>query len=308
MTRPENGVWAVVVTYRPGDEVDALLEALAQQCEGTVVVDNGSASESLERLRSLCDETASKLIDLGRNTGIATAQNVGIACARDHGAQFVLLSDDDSAPNPGMVDVLREGIEDERSRGRRVAAVGPLIRERRPGGDVLAYVARRWGPRRATADELRSPALAVAFLLASGCLVDVEALDVIGGMNDALFIDHVDLEWGLRARRKGYELLVLTEALMDHSLGDATVMLPGREQPVHVHGPIRCYFLMRNTVALIRSGLMPPAWNAGYVIWMMKYAAFNTVIAPQRRRRWRTLARGTLDGMRGRSGPAPIGL
>lgn len=311
----------MVVTYHTGPTLAGLLTALSAQCGGVVVVDNGSSERELagpEGIRASCRAAGGVLLEQGRNTGIAAAQNRGIEYARRRGFGYVLLSDDDSIPDEGMVSTLLAGLREgnqpaggsedpvaSSDPARAVAAVGPLIEEDKPGGDQLVYVARRWGPRRATAAELSARRLRVAFLLASGCLVDLAALEQVGPMNEEMFIDHVDLEWGLRARRAGYDLLVLPAARMRHSLGDQTAHVPGRRQPVHVHGPVRGYYLMRNTVVLIRSGLMPWAWRAGYVVWIGKYLAFNTIMVDRRRERARAMGRGLCDGLRGRGGPAP---
>ncbi len=34
------------------------------------------------------------------------------------------------------------------------------------------------------------------FLIASGCLTPIESFDAIGLLNDDMFIDYVDIEWG----------------------------------------------------------------------------------------------------------------
>ncbi|MCR2053701.1 glycosyltransferase family 2 protein [Actinomyces bowdenii] len=324
---PGNAVAAVVVTYHPDGAAPALIEELSRQCQWVIVVDNGSTGAELEPIRRACGRTGAQLVANGENLGIAAAQNTGIARARDLGARWVLLSDDDSAPRPGMVASLLEAFAASQAPaptgaapgsssappGPRpgaeppgpTAAVGPLVGEEREGRDQLVYVPRRWGPRRATPQELDQPLLSVAFLVASGCLISMDALDRVGGMNEDLFIDHVDLEWGLRARREGYELYVATRTTMAHSLGDAVVRLPGRAQPIHVHAPVRNYYLARNTIALIGSGLLPMAWRVGYLVWMAKYAAFNALLAPPRRQRARALAQGIAHGLRGRLGPRP---
>lgn len=303
---PANAVAAVVVTYHPDETAPALIGELARQCQWVLVVDNGSTDTELEAIRRACRPAGTSLIVNGANLGIAAAQNIGIAAARRAGARWVLLSDDDSAPAPGMVASLLESLTAPRPRPERpTAAVGPLVGEEREGHDQLVYVPRRWGPRRATPEELAQPLLRAAFLIASGCLVSMEALDRVGGMNEELFIDHVDLEWGLRARRAGYELVVDTRTPMVHSLGDEVVRLPGRRQPVHIHGPVRNYYLARNTIALIASGLLPPAWRVGYLVWLAKYSAFNALLADKRPQRARALAQGLAHGLRGRLGPRP---
>ncbi|MDO4899380.1 glycosyltransferase family 2 protein [Actinomyces sp.] len=295
-----NAVVAVVVTYHPTSGCEGLLEVLAAQCARVVVVDNGSTETELLRLRAQCDRTGAVLIETGHNAGIARAQNRGISEARALGARWVLLSDDDSAPTPGMVSRLVNAAETA-GRTRRVAAIGPLVRENN-GADDLVYVPRRWGPRRASPTELDTPLLSVAFLIASGCLIDLRALDDIGGMNEDLFIDHVDLEWGLRAHSRGYELLVATAARMDHSLGDQVIEIPGRRQPVHVHAPVRNYYMVRNTLWLVGSGLLPPLWRVGYLWWLAKYSGFNVLVNAPRRERLAAVLQGVADAVHRRYG------
>ena len=143
----------------------------------------------------------------------------------------------------------------------------------------------------------------MAFLVASGCLLSLDALDLVGPMNESLFIDHVDLEWGLRARRAGLGLFVVTRARMSHSLGDRMVTIPGRRQPVHVHSATRNYYLVRNTTWLLRSALLPMRWRLGYVWWMLKYVGFNVLVNPPRAQRLNAALQGVRDGALGRMGP-----
>lgn len=301
---PTPVVIAVVVTYHPDQTTARLLGTLARQCAHVLVVDNGSTAAELAHLRSTAkklalDATNVNFIELAANTGIAHAQNMGIQQAISLGATHVLLSDQDSDPAADMVAQLLRTVADP-----QVGAAGPYIAENKPGGDELVYVDRKWGPRRANATELGTAEVNAAFLLASGCLIPVPVLQTVGPMNAGYFIDHVDLEWGLRARRAGYRLVVNTAARLHHSLGDETVQLPGRRQPVHVHSPVRCYYLARNTIHLMRSGLLSWRWTAGYALWLVKYAAFNALLADRHLQRIKYLARGIADGVRGRFGAA----
>lgn len=290
-------VIAVVVTYNPGAECIPLLRSLKEQCAQVVVVDNASDSELLEPIREYATSEGLHLIVNEENLGIAAAQNQGIRFAQRYEAQFVLLSDDDSAPPAHMVRDLLSAFTDCQSI-TKTAAVGPLVGEHDGlRSDELVYVARRWGPRRASREELSEPLLPVAFLIASGCLISMSALEEVGMMDDELFIDHVDLEWGLRARKKGFGLFVATSCSMEHSLGDKVVKLPGRKQVVHTHSPVRNYYIVRNTLALIRSGTFTWRWSAGYLVWLFKYLLFNALVPPQRTIRVRLLARGVRDGI-----------
>lgn len=306
---PAPDVVAVVVTYRPQPDLTAaLLEALAPQVGAVVVVDNGSPADVVEELRTAVAAAPATLLALGTNTGIAAAQNVGIGWARGRGARFVLLSDQDSLPAPDMVERLLAGFAKagevaapERPRGP--AAVGPITMDNRNEGAPLLFSDHFWGPRRAAAPREDGALVDATFLIASGCLIATDALDVAGPMNDAWFIDHVDLEWGLRARAVGYGLYGVVGAHLAHALGDRTQRVPGRERAVHIHSPRRNYYLARNTVLLIRSGLMPVRWRVGYAVWITKYAVFHVLAVRPRRARLAFLTRGLLDGLRGRTGP-----
>src|SRR5690606_11489778 len=230
-------VTAVVVTYEPTTEVTVpLLEELAAQCGAVVVVDNGSAADRRESLQEACARLVAELVELPENRGIAAAQNVGIR--RAQGADYVLLMYQDSLPAPDMVARLVAGARGAVAAGRAVGAVGPVSADTRSSTEQMVYVSRTWGPRRATAQELDAERLETAFLLASGCLVPTPVLATVGLMNEAWFIDHVDLEWGLRVRRAGYTLFAVPDAHLAHSLGDRLTKLPGRAQEVHVHSPV----------------------------------------------------------------------
>lgn len=297
-------VIALVVTYNP-DDITRLLSAVVQQCGKVVVVDNGSINSA--DIQAYCEATKATYIGLGENLGIAAAQNIGIAWAREQGATHVLLMDHDSVPSPDMVALLLRALENDDSLG----AVGPLAAEEREGADQLVYVVHDWKPSRASVEELQRESVEAAFLIASGCLIRMDILDEIGGMNEALFIDHVDLEWGLRARNAGWKLAVIPAARLYHELGDEVVLLPGRAQPIHVHSPVRNYYLARNTVWLIReSGLAPRKWRVRYAWWLVKYVGFNGMgmqllvggEQAQGRSRRRMLVHGLRDGIRRRMG------
>lgn len=301
-------VVAVVVTYRPDlPATTALLAALRPQVDRTLVVDNGSAPQDVAALRDLLAGSDDTVVALGANLGIAAAQNLGIARAREDGATHVLLSDQDSRPAPDMVARLLADLVGSpvSAAGRPVGAVGPVIVDERNPEAILVFAARRWGPRRADLPPEDGARIDAVFLLASGCLVDVRVLDDVGPMNEAWFIDHIDLEWGLRARRAGYDLVAVVGARLEHSLGDRTQRIPGRERDVHVHSPVRNYYMVRNTLLLVGSGLLPTAWRWGYAAWITKYSAFYVLAVAPRAQRVRIIARAVLDAARRRTGPAP---
>ena len=99
----------------------------------------------------------------------------------------------------------------------------------------------------------------VDHLSSSGCLIAMDALAEVGGMEDRLFIDYVDTEWCLRAIYKGYSLFGVGSACMQHDLGDAFVNLFSRTVPVH--SSLRYYYLIRNGLWLLRQPWVSSAWK-----------------------------------------------
>ena len=302
-------VAAIVVTWRPDPAALAqVLGRLRPQVDALFVVDNSEGAAERGAVRELARRNGAAAIEVGYNSGIAHAQNLGISRALAKGAGSILLCDDDSLPDTDLVARLRTGMAAARAAGVRVAAVGPLVRDFRDAAATLAFVDTPLGPRRAPPTAGGSTVDA-AFLLASGCLIDAQALRQVGSMREDLFIDHVDLEWGLRARRAGWRLLVLTDVPLLHRLGERTLRLwPLRRRVVHLHAPVRNYYLVRNTVLLLRGPLFSRGWRLGYLLWLARFIAFNTVFVAPRRARAAAMLRGLRDGLRGRGGPAPDSL
>ncbi len=97
-------ICAVIVSYHPATEgLERVLGALRPQVDDLVVVDNGSPQETLDWLHRHASQLSFEVIPLGRNTGVASALNQGIAWARERGCTYVLMMDQDSVAQPGMV-------------------------------------------------------------------------------------------------------------------------------------------------------------------------------------------------------------
>ncbi|GAA0238482.1 glycosyltransferase family 2 protein [Rhodanobacter caeni] len=300
-------VCGVVVSYRPEPEAIArLVDAVAPQVGAVVLVDNASDGEWKQALARRLSAQGGALLSQAHNLGLAAAQNIGIAWAREHGYREVLLLDQDSEPGEGMVAALRGALRELSAVGP-VAAVGPRFHDAREHRDA-PFVRISFPLNRKLWCDGSTPTIACDFLISSGMLVPLAVIDRVGAMDAALFIDNVDLEWSFRARAQGYALHGVCAATMHHRLGDARGALPFGLGQVVVHGPVRLYYMMRNRVRLYRIAHTPRAWIAQDVPRVaVKLFLFGVLIGP-RRRNLRCMLRGLLDGMRGRQGEAPADL
>jgi rhamnosyltransferase len=291
----------VLVTYHPDPAtLHAAAAAVRPQLDALVVVDNGPSGVS-----SVLGSLDVVVLEQDGNVGLAGAQNAGIAWAREHGHTHVLVLDHDSVPAPDMVARLLDA-ERRLSAETRVAAVGPRFRD--PREQRAAPFVRVAFPRsRKLWCDASTPNIECDFLISSGALIRLAVLDDVGDMDRGLFIDNVDLEWSFRARGKGYHLYGVCAAHMTHELGDAREpVLRGRAHVVR-HGPQRLYFIMRNRITLYRRPYTPRVWIAQDVIRIpVKFLIFAVLVGP-RARNVRYMTRGIVDGVRGRTGPCPIG-
>lgn len=295
------GVVAVVVSWRPvAADLHCLLGSIAPQVDEVVVVDNGSPG--LEPSRTVASVTGCRLVALGENRGVAAAQNVGVAEARRRGASHVILFDQDSEPAPDMVATLVRVARDAEAGGLPVAAVGPRYMDERQGNPPPFIRVRGLRVEHLTA-AAPDAVVEVDYLVSSGCLIPMSALDVVGGMREELFIDYVDIEWGLRARSLGLRCFGSFGATMRHSLGETPLRFLGRSYPAH--SPLRHYYHMRNAVWLYRQAWVPPGWKAADALRLVLKYGFYTLFARPRPLHWWMMTRGLWDGLRGRTGPCP---
>ena len=206
MINNNGSVWAVVVTYQPDLETLAvLLRAMVQQVDGIVVVDDGSGASALAWLAAYHTEVPFIVIPLLDNKGIALAQNVGINRAKVEGASYVILSDQDSEPAPDMVEKLKLVAEKQLAANVPLGAVAPIYKDAEDGLLSGFVQVGFFGFKRVGCEE-SNRVVEADFLIASGSLIPMATIDVVGGMDDELFIDHVDTEWCFRAKSQGYRL------------------------------------------------------------------------------------------------------
>ena len=296
MTQPSKPrIIAIVVTYQPVLAVlEQLLDALILQVDSVVMVDNGSHVD-LQAWNNAHQTLHSIVLPLGDNKGIAAAHNAGIRFARESGAKFVLLMDQDSIPAPDMVERLVAAATDWPS----LAAAGPrYLDERRNNPPPFIRIRGLTLDRRACA--AADSIVHVDYLISSGCLIPMSVLNKIGDMRDDLFIDYVDIEWGLRARRHGLQSYGVCSAHMKHSLGDHPLKFFNVSIPLH--SPLRHYYHFRNAVLLYKEPWVPLNWKLvdGWRLFL-KYG-FYSLFATPRIAHWQMMTLGVWHGLTGKSG------
>ncbi|GAC1409344.1 MAG: hypothetical protein NVSMB57_01870 [Actinomycetota bacterium] len=261
----------------------------------TIVVDNGSADGSAERIAG--DLTDILLIRNASNDGYAGGNNLGISKALAGGADAVLVLNNDLTLEPGCIEGLTRAITDnDWGIAGPLSLLGDTDIVDFFGGRVMLehgalVVPGRDEPRggRFTQDKITE------YVTGSAMLIRRPVLERVGLFDERFFLVWEDVDLSLRAAAAGYKLGATPHAIVRHQ---RSISFGGEQSP------LQRYFFVRNPYLLIRKHLAPPArWLAEarisrrYRQWAKEPGAESQVS--------RAIARGMRDGVRGRFGPPP---
>jgi len=216
-------VAVVVVTYNRAELLGPMLASLAALeplPEAVIVVDNASTDHTQQVLAAAANPGL-QVLTMTENLGGAGGFHHGVRAAYEQGYDRIWLMDDDVLPAPDCLTVLMA--QDE--------ACLMAVREDRAGGLVekaatdfdlrrpwsvkpkTASVETEYGTRAAMPErvELQN----VAF---EGFLVRREVVDAIGLPDQAYFIFYDDVDFAVRARRAGYRIWAIRDAVLVRQL------------------------------------------------------------------------------------------
>jgi rhamnosyltransferase len=294
---------AIVVTFHPSRrKLEQLLQAVRSQAQGVVIVDNTpGGGADLGDFSSTHDPVA--VIRNGQNVGLAAAQNQGIRWSAARGFTHVFMLDQDSVPDRDCVARLYEAARGLAEKGIAVGAVGPRVLDNRTGRAYsfkrFTFTGTKHGYCQAEAD-----VIATDFVIASGSLVAMKALQAIGPMDEGLFIDRIDIDWCLRAAALGYGVYGVCGARLQHEPGERSRRIwIGRWTEAAVHSPERTYYMVRNSVVLYRKAYAPLRWIVNDAVWLVGVVVVSCAVAPGRMRRLGLVFKGISDGLRRAQGP-----
>jgi rhamnopyranosyl-N-acetylglucosaminyl-diphospho-decaprenol beta-1,3/1,4-galactofuranosyltransferase len=216
-------VAVIVVTFNRADLLGRTLDGLAAQtheADAVIVVDNASTDHTravLDAHRGL----ALQRIHLDSNTGGSGGFRAGVEAAYEQGFDRIWLMDDDVVPAPDCLAVLMATDEAcvmavrEDTRGHLVEKAATHFDLSRPWSvrPKRASVETAYGDRRAMPERIEIEV--VAF---EGFLVRREVIETVGLPDDSFFIFYDDVDLALRARRAGYRIWAVRDAVIVRQL------------------------------------------------------------------------------------------
>jgi rhamnosyltransferase len=298
---------AMIVVFCPDTrQINKLLGVLAQECETVYVMDNGGGRDAITVTPDI--DAAMHIVDMEGNRGIGEALNRGFRLAAAAGFDYVATFDQDSEPAVGQIKALVSAIEDLKSAGRNVAAVGPRIVDLRHARRLEhSFMRRRIGWPIATDCAVGSKYVEADFLITSGSVISMAAYEGVGQYDPELFVDYTDMEWCFRALTRGYRLFGICSVTMSHELS-AGLSQSVLGMTILGYSPIRRYYYARNALLLCRRSYVAVGWKArllvglvGRVLLLPVAARFSSGWTSD----WLMLARGIGDGILGIGGAFP---
>ena len=292
-------VIAVVPTYHPDEGVVERLRALAGQVERVIVVDDGSGA-SADAVLAEAEASGIEVHRLERNSGIATALNVGVRAALDDSADYVLNVDQDTDLPKDYVAIALTQF----ARANPVTRLGIVCVDAVNGAPALPTWVSPEG------FGLVPEAIQTGFVISRECL------EVGGLFDERLVIDCVDTEYCLRVRDRGFRIAVAKGTNIGHSIGRRAELRPfgipmrhrgsGRIATYQYHSPFRRYYIARNNIDLILRNLgRRPRWVLAVLRREMGGMIVSMVSGPQRIAQVLAITTGTVHGLVRRRGMIP---
>ncbi|EKI0254364.1 rhamnosyltransferase [Enterobacter asburiae] len=282
---------SVTVTFNPDILcLEKQFLSLQNQIDDAVIVDNGS--QNYNDVKELANRYNFVLISLPVNMGLSHAQNIGIENAISRDANYLLLLDQDSVLGANFIIAMNRVYTQY-----NVGILGPSFYD--PHTNEFYWGTNYIGPfiKRTPIQEITD----VTYVIASGSFFSSEVYKKVGKMEEALFVDYIDVEWALRAKKVGYRVAMTNQASMAHTIGDSRLNLLGRK--ISIHSPMRRYFLVRNSFFMIRKSYIPVGYKIREVFLNFARAVISLILNKEKKKTLMMIFYGISDGVSGRFGP-----
>jgi GT2 family glycosyltransferase len=295
-----SAVSIIVLNYKGREDTLACLrslEHLMYQNVSIILVDNESGDGTPEAVRAAHPRVT--VIESGGNLGFTGGNNVGIRYALDHGADYIMLLNNDTIVAPDFINVLVKVMEQNPS----VGVTGPVIYYYdapetiwSAGGEIdwAHGTTRMIGLNEEDKAQYGLSPRCVDFVTGCALMARRAVWEKIGLLDDKFFMYYEETEWCVRAGRAGYEINLVPASMIWHkiSIEDRAV------------SPRTYYYMTRNRLLFLRKiGAGYPTW--AYILSEYTRTFLSWTLRPkwQNRRHLRTTMLHAIgDYLRGRFG------
>ena len=262
----------------------------------TVVVDNGSTDGSPDAFeRWSRDNLAVTLIRNAENRGFVRGSNQGMRHALSTDTDYVFLLNNDTVVEPDALSLLVAAAE----RSGDTGMVGPKIYQYgkdnvldSAGTRTIPWLAQGFliGHGEVDQGQYDHPG-EMPYVTGTALLVKRAVLEEVGPMDEDYFCYFDDFDWGLKARKAGYRLLLVPKAVIHHK-GSRTA---GFNSPFYMH------HMVRSRVLFARKHVPFLLFLLAFLPYLFLYRYLRPAFSLLVHRKWshlRSLHRGIHEGFK----------
>lgn len=240
----ETGI--IIVLYNPKDEDIENVIRIARNHQGVVVDNSIACNFSSNYVGNM------KYISLGKNMGIAYAQNIGIKEMKSFGSiKYLLFLDQDSRLSDNYPTAITEEFKKIKTHFKNLALLGPTVVEQETGEEYKSIIHKSLVDDNGF--EIKRE------IISSGSVMEYSLLNEIGLLLETMFIDFVDFEWCWRAEYKGYICGITKNIRIKHKVGLSYLKI--WKYKMQIWSPLRYFYQVRNHLLLCSLHYVPTQWK-----------------------------------------------
>ncbi len=216
---------AIVITYYPDvDELEQNILSYIDTVEKLIIWDNTPEKVTTDYCANL--HKYKNKIEVkynGRNDYIAFPLNQAVKQAKAEGYTHLLTMDQDSQFSGNCFEKYIQTIEQNTDKSIAI-----------------------WGANPNGMYKTDQPVLIVPQCITSGSVYPLSIFEKIGLFREDFAIYVVDIEFGIRARKYGYQTAIVSDSILKHTFGKQTRTRTGII--TNNYPPLMTYFIIRNTI------------------------------------------------------------
>ncbi len=247
-------VWIIIVNWNGLADTIECLESLAHVTYSNyevVVVDNGSKDNQAASIKSKFPKI--HIIKNAINTGFVVANNQGIEYGIQHGAEYVMLLNNDTVVDPEFIEPLVNQMEQDAT----IGASSPKILYYKSskiwsmGGTISipTGISIMIGKRKES--NMYMNTIQPDFLTGCAFLVSAKVVKEIGMLDPIYFAYYEDVDWSYRIRKAGYKIITFPQSVIYHKKS-ASAGIIGSDKI----SPVQAYYISRNALIFANKNLI----------------------------------------------------
>jgi len=265
-------ILSYITAYEDEQAVNSCLSAIKNQSipiTNIFIVDN-SSNQSITR------STQDTLIieHHPENLGVSGGLNIALKWAIKHNYDFIWTFDQDSLPTTNCLEILLGVYQKLSADNYQIGIIAPTPMDTKTQEVVQGAVFDRYyfiGCEHQEDLELYECDAPIT----SGSLINLAATKTIFFPRADLFIDGVDIDYGMRLKKQGFHNIIVTQAIMYHNFGKPIqIKLFNQERYIQKYSALRHYYICRNHTYL-ETRYAQGCYRLISLLWRTKYMVYT---------------------------------